>query len=272
MGMLAFMTLAAVNVSAQDGTATGTFTVKGKAVKLTYAYAKSEPDFFDKAKRQVRLIVSDVKLTPAQLDGPFALQELVDADKAHAITATVNATGQVTGVQLYDKGFNMSSVSTAGTNNKFEGSVTATEIDGKLFTVAPATFDKVTYAFTATVKAPIQGGAAAAGASKAGPRTAEQEAVLKAAQTYMKAARAGDVAGLKAAVTADAAPDLDGPNGKDIVGMLKAMVPQNPTVGPIEITGDTAKVTFEEKTKDSSSTSSVKLKKVKGVWKVDPKG
>jgi hypothetical protein len=262
---------AAATGQAQEGVANGTFTVNGKAAKLQYAYAMAEPDPFDKAKEAVRVVVSDVKLTPAQLADPFALQELTKGDKAHAVVAIIDASKTVLSTMLYDAAFGMSSVSSAGTNNKFDGVIDRNAIGGKVFTEKADTFSKTTYEFSVSFKAPIQRKAAAPAAT-IGPATPEQQAVLKAAQAYMKAARAGDIPGLKAAVVADAAADLDGPQGKQIVEMLKVMVPANPTTGPIAITGDAATITFEEKDKDSSSTSTVKLKKVNGVWKVNPKG
>jgi hypothetical protein len=255
---------------AQVGTATGTFTVNGKAAKLAYAYAVAEPDPFEKTKEAVRILVSDVKLTPEQVKDPFALQDLTKAGKLHAVVAIVDSSKAVISTMLYDAAFGMSSVSSAGTNNKFEGIVDKSAVGGKLSTASPATFDKTTYEFAVTFKAPIQRAAAATAAK--GPNTPEQDAVLKAAQGYMKAARAGDLAGLKAAVVAEAAPDLDGPQGKQIVEMLKVMVPANPTIGPIQVTGDAATITLEEKEKDSTSTSTLRLKKVNGVWKVNPKG
>src|SRR4029450_8753554 len=98
---------------AQEGTATGTFTVKGKAVKLAHAYAIAEPDPFDKAKEAVRVPVSDVPLTAEQRHDPFALQDLVRANKLHAVVAIIGASKQVLSTMLYDKGFEMSSGSVA---------------------------------------------------------------------------------------------------------------------------------------------------------------
>src|SRR5262245_50158121 len=63
---------------------------------------------------------------------------------------------------------------------------------------------------------------------------------------YYKAAHAGDVAGLKACVTAESAKDLDGPHGKDMIAMLKEMTPAvTPKVTKVNVTGKTAAVDVE---------------------------
>jgi hypothetical protein len=152
--------LVATTFVLQEGTATGTFTVKGKAATLAYAYAIAEADPFDKTKEAVRLVLSDVELTPAQLDGPFELQRLTKANQVHAVVAVIGQSKQIATTMLYDVGFGYDSVSVAGTNNKFDGTVERATISGKLYTAKADTFDKATYEYSAT-QAPIQRKAAA---------------------------------------------------------------------------------------------------------------
>src|SRR6185503_15909490 len=109
--------LAASVAQAQEGTATGTFTVNGKAAKLAYAYATVEPDAADKTKDLVRVTLSDVKLTPAQLAFPFGLQADMKAGKVHAVVAEIKASLQVLNTMLYAQAFKSDLVSMAGVTN-----------------------------------------------------------------------------------------------------------------------------------------------------------
>ena len=141
---------------AQEGTATGTFTVNGKAAKLAYAYATAEPDSTDKTKELVRVTLSDIKLTPKQLAFPFGLQADMRAGKVHAVVAEIKASLQVLNTMLYDQAFKMDLVSMAGESNKFEGTIDKKTVTGKLYRTGPGDSSGVKYDFSATFTAPIQ--------------------------------------------------------------------------------------------------------------------
>jgi hypothetical protein len=87
---------------------------------------------------------------------------------------------------------------------------------------------------------------------------------------YYKAAHAGDVAGLKACVTAESAKDLDGPHGKDMIAMLKEMTPAvTPKVTKVNVTGKAAAVDVEVKEGATTTTDHLKLVLVDTAWKID---
>ena len=149
--------LLAATVAARQGggTASGTFTVAGKAAKIAHAYASSGPGFFDKSKTDTTVVLSDVELTPANLAD---LQSLAAGGKVHAIVLVIDADKQITSVQMHDPAFRMSA-STAGTNNKFDATTfTKTQIAGKAYTVKPDTFGPrdVPYEFSVTFDAPVK--------------------------------------------------------------------------------------------------------------------
>jgi hypothetical protein len=144
------------SVAQAQGTATGTFTVNGKAAKLAYAYAIAEKDPADRSHEVVRVTLSDVKLTPAQLAFPFGLQAATKAGQAHAVVAEINATNKVINTMLYDKAFAMDLVSQAGATNKFEGTIDKKTVAGKLYRSAPGDANKAKYDFSVTFSAPIQ--------------------------------------------------------------------------------------------------------------------
>src|SRR5262249_15936023 len=145
----------------------------------------------------------------------------------------------------------------AGTNNRLDlKALSAGSIAGKLYTQKPDTFGRAAYEFAVTFEASI-----AAPSAPSGPPAADSP-IAKARAAYYKAARLGDRGGLKLAVTADAAKDLDGANGKQIIEFLKGMAPANPKITNVEMNGDKALVTVESKDGDTTSTEKLNLVKV----------
>ena len=149
----AVFALVASAALAQEGTATGTFTVNGKPAKLVYAYAIPDEDA---SRKVVRVYLSDVKLTPKQLDFPFGLQAAMKAGQVHAIVAEIDATKKVVNAMLYDKAFGMDLVSEGGASNTFEGTIDNTSVAGKLYRSAPGETNKIAFDFAVTFKVPIQ--------------------------------------------------------------------------------------------------------------------
>ena len=145
--------------AAADGTATGTFTVKGKATTMTHAYAMSRPNPMDKTKKAIRLVLSDVAIDAKTLADPtpFGIGDLSKAGKLHAIDTEISLPDKaVLGNMLYDAAFKMSSVSVSGTNYKLTvKTLTATSISGRLYTEKPDDFNDVPFAFDVTFTAPI---------------------------------------------------------------------------------------------------------------------
>jgi hypothetical protein len=154
------ITLAVTPLAARQGagTASGTFTVAGKAAKITHAYAVSGPGFFDKSKIDTMVVLSDVELTAADLADESALPKLAAAGKAHAIVLVIDAEKQIISCQMHDAAFKMPA-STAGSNNKFDATAfTKTRIAGKAYTVKPDTFGSrdVPFEFSVTFDAPVR--------------------------------------------------------------------------------------------------------------------
>jgi hypothetical protein len=150
------LVLGASVAHAQEGTASGTFTVNGKTAKIAYVYATAEPDSADKTKELVRVTLSDVKLTPKQLVFPFGLQADTKAGKVHAVVADIKASKKVLNTMLYDNAFGGDFVSMAGVSNLFEGTIDAKTVAGKLYRSTPGDANNVKYDFSVTFSAPLQ--------------------------------------------------------------------------------------------------------------------
>jgi hypothetical protein len=145
-------------LAAADGTANGTFTVKGKATKLVYAYATAKPDPSDKTKEEIVLILSDVPLTPAvrRDPTPFGLQDLTRANKLHAISIRIDSSKAITSTSMYDYAFKMGSVSVAGSNIKLDvKTLDKATIAGKVYTAKPDDFNDIPFEYAVTFSAPI---------------------------------------------------------------------------------------------------------------------
>jgi hypothetical protein len=129
----------------------GTFTVGDSTVTLKSVYVTLDRLFSEPGKDYLRVVLSDVPVTPAQATDDFALQKLTRDGKLHAVILIVNPDKQVVSTQLYDPGFKMDSVSSAGTNNRLDPTaMDKTHIAGKAYTKEPREFRNVAYEYAAT--------------------------------------------------------------------------------------------------------------------------
>ena len=95
----------------------------------------------------------------------------------------------------------------------------------------------------------------------------------KAVLIYYKAAHAGDLAALKKAITAESAKELEGPKGKEMVGILKEMTPTaTPTLTKVSVTGDTAMVDAKTTQGATTMTEHVRVVLIGKDWKVNTTG
>jgi hypothetical protein len=258
----------AVAAEQKSGTADGTLTVAGKTTPLEYAYARAGKGFFDKTKEDVLVILSDVPIPDAALDDEFARHKMAADGKLHAVEVTLNSEKEPISGGLLHEAFASTQgyVSVAGMHRfeptAFDGKIVA----GKLWMEQPNEFMDKKFQYAATFRAevwrkppPTFSGAAAA-----------QSAPGKATIAFLEAAHAGNVAKLKKIVSGEIAQGLAGPQSKDLLEMLKTMTP-DPIRGKIEsidVHGDQAEAVVVEESKDGSVTSTIRLTREDGAWKV----
>jgi hypothetical protein len=133
------------------GTASGQFTVNGKAAAFKTATAKATADSFEPSKTGYELVLSDVPGLP----GPYGSNDEVSAGKLHYIQLTIGHDKSVYGAMLYNHGFKNDQMSKAG-GIKLELQTFGPDVlAGKVYLAEPGNFDGATYNFTATFKAPI---------------------------------------------------------------------------------------------------------------------
>jgi hypothetical protein len=248
-------------------TASGTFTVNKKPTKLAFAYAIAQPGSFDEKKEDVAVILSATKLPEASLLDEGDRMRVLMMDKPTAVVVILSAEKQATSTMLYHPDLSMQ-ISFSGTSQKvdlttFDGKT----VEGRLYLEQPGSMEKDTYHFDATFKAPIL--------RKKIPTAAELKAMAdspaaKAALAFHRVARTGNVAALKAAVVPEMAKELDGPEGKQIVEMLKVTSLDKPTVADVSVAGDVTTVKLEQKSEGGKQTITMRLKEVGGKWLVVP--
>lgn len=255
------LSLLAGGVLAADGEVTGQLVVGGKSTPLKYAYA------IPQRGGETLLILTDQPLSDKAVKDVFERIHMSDDGKLHAVEMLLDSKQTPTSVSMQHEGFKGHGGGFSSSHHFEPAGSDPKTVAGRIYTSAPGEFMDVPYSFDATFTAPIWhepaptlGGTAAARSPQA-----------KAAIAFFKAGRAGDLAGIKKSVVSSKAGDFDGPEGKKLLEMFQfAPDPARARITRVDVQGDTAEVTFETLSKDSTETSTVRLMLEKGQWRVSP--
>lgn len=265
----AFGLLAAPAARAADGKAEGTITVNGKATKVSFAYARAVPGFFDKTKEDVEVILTDVPLEAKALEDQFERMNMADAGKLHAFEIRLDADGKPISTAFRDKGFKKASPSGLSSADVFTKKVfDGKTVEGSYKSAKESEFFGETYSFDVSFKADISH------APKIVPPTAaETAAAQKTPQAavyadFLRAIQKEDLPALKKLFTKEQAKNLDDPEAKKMVGMVKLMSPTEIKVLKVVETGDKADLTVTGKQDGSVANGVVHMVKEGGAWKV----
>ncbi|HQQ76664.1 MAG TPA: DUF4878 domain-containing protein [Thermoanaerobaculia bacterium] len=254
---------------AADGKAEGTITVNGKTTKLAHAYARAVKGFFDKTKEDVEVILSDVPLEAKALEDPFERSRMADAGKLHAFEITIDADGKPISTAFRDNGFKKASPSGLSSADVFTKKVfDGKTVEGSYKSAKESEFFGNTYSFDVSFKAnvarapkPVQPTAAETAAAQKSPQAAVYADFLRAIQKE-------DLPALKKLFTKEQAKNLDDPEAKKMVGMVKMMSPTEIKVLRVVETGDKADLTVTGKQDGSVASGVVHMVKEGGAWKV----
>src|SRR4051812_44727060 len=93
-------TVPATATAQAGGTVTGTLTIAGKAYKLAHVHAQEQKDPFDDTKKQIRVVLSDVDVTPKVMHDHDAFLDLVNENKLHAIEFVFSPAGDPVGGEI----------------------------------------------------------------------------------------------------------------------------------------------------------------------------
>ena len=267
--LAAFGLLAAPAARGADGKAEGTITVNGKTTKLSHAYARAVKGFFDKTKEDVEVILSDVPLEAKALEDPFERSRMADAGKLHAFEITIGADGKPISTRFQDNGFKKASPSGLSSEDVFTKKVfDGKTVEGSYKSAKQSEFFGETYSFDVSFKADITR------APKVVPPTAaETAAAQKSPQAavyadFLRAIQKEDVSALKKLFSKEQAKNLDDPEAKKMVGMVRMMSPTEIKVLKVVETGDKADLTVTGKQDGSVASGVVHMVKEGGSWKV----
>lgn len=240
----------------------GTLTVAGKSTPLNYAYA------IQQRKNETLLLLSDQPLAGPELNDVFARSRRADAGEIHTLEMTLNADKQPITVSVRHTAFGMQ-WGGGSTEDTFDATTfDQSTVAGRVYRKSAGEFNGVAYSYDATFMAALQTQPPPTFAGEA----AKNSAPAKAAIAFLKAGMAGDVPTIKSYMVKEAIPQLDGPDGKQLLEMLKlGPDPATTPVTQVTVKGNTAEVVFEQKTEDSEATTTITLKMEDGTWKVDPR-
>lgn len=265
----AFALLVSPAAPAADGKAEGTITVNGKTTKLVHAYARAVKGFFDAAKEDVEVILSDVPLEAKALEDQFERSRMADAGKLHAFEIRLDADGKPISTSFRDNGFKKASPSGLSSADVFTKKVfDGKTVEGRYKSAKESEFFGETYSFDVSFRADVTR------APKAVPPTAaETAAAQKAPQAavyadFLRAIQKEDLPALRKLFSKEQAKNLDDPEARKMVGMVKMMSPTEIKVLKVVETGDKAELTVTGKQDGSVASGVVHMVKEGGAWKV----
>jgi hypothetical protein len=256
-------------VGADDGTASGTITVNGKTTKLSHAYARAVPGFFDKTKEDVVVILTDVPLDAKALEDQFERIHLADAGKLHAFEITLDAEGKPISTAFRDNGFKKASPSGLSSADVFTKKVfDGRTVEGSYKSAKVSEFFGETYAFDVSFRADVT-----RAAKVVPPTAAETAAAQKTPQAavyaaFLRAIQKEDLPALKKLFSKEQAKNLDDPDAKKMVGMVKMMSATDIKVLKVVETGDASDLTVAGKQDGKAVNGMVHMVKEGGSWKV----
>lgn len=150
---LVVLSLLAVAAPAQQGTASGTLTVNGKATQLNHAYAQVSKNNPGDTEEFIRVILSDVPIPPLRMSDD-ALRRLAKEGQLHAVEVSLTKDDTISAT-VYDPSISDGYVP-AGSKSKFEPQVfDGKTVAGRLFTEEEGSFFDTHYQFDLTFRAAV---------------------------------------------------------------------------------------------------------------------
>jgi hypothetical protein len=265
----AFRLLASPAALAADGKAEGTITVNGKTTKLSHAYARAVKGFFDKTKEDVEVVLSDVPLEGKALEDQFERMHLAEAGKLHAFEITIDAEGKPISTAFRHNGFKGPSPSGLSSEDVFtKKTFDGKTVDARYKSAKEQEFFGNTYAFDVAFKADITRALKPAPPTAAETAAAQKSPQAKVYADFLRAVQKEDLPALRKLFTNEQAKNLDNPDAKKMVGLVKMMSATDIQVLKVVEKGDTAELTVTGKQDGNATNGVVHMVKEGGAWKV----
>ncbi|HEY3350489.1 MAG TPA: hypothetical protein VGM13_12000 [Thermoanaerobaculia bacterium] len=255
---------------AADGKAEGTITVNGKTTKLSYAYARAVKGFFDATREDVEVILTDVPLEAKALEDQFERIHMADAGKLHAFEITIGAAGQPVSTAFRDNGFRKASPSGLSSADVFTKKVfDGKTVEGRYKSAKESEFFGETYSFDVSFKADITHAPKIVPPTAAETASAQKTPQAAVYADFLRALQKEDLPALRKLFTKEQAKNLDDPEAKKMVGMVRMMSPTGIKVLKVVETGDKADLVVTGKQDGGAANGVVHMVKEGGAWKVE---
>lgn len=251
--------------ASRRGQATGSLQIQGHAIDLRYAYARSEPGFFDSHVEDVHVLLSDVPLDEATRGTPGELARRARAGEVHALDIVIDAQGEPISGAIFDAQFG-GMVSVAGMHRFEPAPADAGVIAGRLWMDGPRSFRDISYQYDATFSAAVPR-----------PPTPEETAAQlaspagRAAAAFLAAVLRDDLDAVRSGVSRASAGSFAGAQGERTLADLKADLPADThlaalrTIDPIH-----AVATVQGTRNDVVIELELQIAMEDGAWKVTP--
>src|SRR2546423_3189723 len=272
MRMAFLLSLLIAVPAAAAGTASGTLTINGNAVKLTHAYAARKADPFDKTKQVSYILLADQEVPLAAVHD---MGEMMMYDNEHHLNAleltVTDEEKQVISVGITSPNLTgMGHFSGVGKQKLDLTSIDANHVAGRIYLEKPDDFFKNTYIYDVKFDAPFS-----AAPKEPGPEALKGTQLPpgggdpgKAYMAFTKVLAAGALKALRKALAADRAKSLDDPDFKEMFPMIQAMQAKNIKVTGGAVDGDTATLMATGKDGDATSHGTIAMVREGGAWKV----
>lgn len=249
----------------------GKLVLDGKTYNLVHAIAVTEKNVFEKDKKDVVLLLTDQPVKAEDAD-EFKLNEIAESGKLHGIRVSID--DEKNPYRLVVLG--AFQVSGSGFMEFTPTEFSATKIAGKVSKAAGEMMGKK-YEFSADFDTPVTDAVAVAEAAE---KAAEESGTPlpagggepgKAYFEYDKAVRAGDLAKMKSfAADEKMAAQLDDPQAKEMIAMIKEMRAKDIKIVKGRMNGDNATLHVEGTSSMGGGKTSGKVDMVKkgGAWKL----
>jgi hypothetical protein len=249
------------------GEAKGTFTMNGQATPITHAYAIAEPDSSDKSKENVRVILSNVPLSPKAVE---SWSDRMGMSDLKAVEIVFNPAGEIISGEFRHP---VKSFSATGMHEFTKEKMDAGAIAGRLKMSKTDDFFGTKYTYDVAFNAAVVHKAKPAPPNPAAAAAAEKSPQAKAYRAYEKSLRAGDLAAIKKGLSAERAKQMDAePKAKEMIGLVQMMMPKEIKILDVKPEGASAATLLVSgpSAMDGKPTSGeVKMKLEGGAWKVD---
>lgn len=251
---------------ASGGEASGQFVhAKRDPIKPKYAAAFEGRDLRDARKRIVEVVLSETPVDMAaavnDLDPHTSLinqPALMDHNYIFIVVrgrddVSYNATYGMKMAQFVDF--------TPGTLHADIPTLTADKVAGRVWSTKPAGDDGYTIdvKFSADIAHPPAGTKLPAGGGEPG----------KAFMAYYKVLQSGNVAGVKKAVSAERAKEMDDPDFAKMFPLVQALEPKNVKITGGALDGNSATLFATAHDEHEDSTGTIHMVKENGAWKVE---